>query len=167
MVSPFVLFPLGAVLGFVITFLVNRLRAPHSEASKPPPEDKSAAFQERVKLEKPTEYTEEPKFVIGVRTDLKLKDAETAALAAQVVVQAVDAGLPAHAPIIALWFYFNQAKICTKVPSRDEMASLIDRAGKTGLNFATVERQGEVAVIGVGPGPIDTVNEVTGHLKLR
>jgi PTH2 family peptidyl-tRNA hydrolase len=167
MVSSFILVPLGAVLGFAITFLVNRLRGPHAEFPKPATEDKAAAFRRRVALQQPAECTEEPKFVIGVRTDIKLTDAETAALAAQVVVQAVDAGLPAHAPIIAQWFYFNQAKICTKVPSRDEMAALVDRAGQRGLNFATVERQGEVVVIGVGPGPIDTVNAVTGHLKLR
>jgi PTH2 family peptidyl-tRNA hydrolase len=167
MISTFVLFPIGAVLGFVATFLFNRLRGCRSDAAKQPREDKTAAFRARVAFPEPSECIQEPKFVIGVRTDIKLTDAETAALAAQIVVQAVDAGLPAHAGIISQWFYFNQAKICTKVPSRDEMASLIDRAGRAHLNFATIMRGGEVVVIGVGPGPIEAVNEVTGHLKLR
>jgi len=168
-----VLFICGVLLGLLVSWIIQRFISKPKAGPLPVSQDPGAEFQKRIALEPPEailseeETDVEYKFVMGVRMDLKLGNLETARACAQLVVKAFVSGLPKHRDIISRWFYFSQAKICTKVPSREAMEQVIALADQSAVPYVTVERSGEVVAIGVGPGTVDAVNKVTGHLKLR
>ena len=77
--------------------------------------------------------------------------------------------------IVRQWETFGQAKVALKAPeggeealkllkkhAKDEglAAVIIHDAGKTQIE------SGAATVLGIGPGPVDIVDKVTGHLKL-
>ncbi|RXG67122.1 Peptidyl-tRNA hydrolase 2, mitochondrial [Armadillidium vulgare] len=83
------------------------------------------------------------KFIIVVRTDLKMGKGK---VAAQVVVKAESAE-----EILEIGSIAESVDLCT---------SLIQDAGRTQV------APGSLTVLGIGPGPIDLIDRITGHLKL-
>ncbi|KAJ1919827.1 hypothetical protein H4219_001736 [Mycoemilia scoparia] len=71
------------------------------------------------------------------------------------------------------WESLGQAKITLKCNSEDEMLELEKQARQIGLPCRSIQDAGRTqiaagsrTVLGIGPGPISLVNNVTGHLKL-
>ncbi|CAG8490699.1 3662_t:CDS:2 [Dentiscutata erythropus] len=60
--------------------------------------------------------------------------------------------------LIKAWEYSGQPKIALKV--KDEAEIIIQDAGHTQVD------PGSKTVMGVGPGPVELIDKVTGHLKL-
>lgn len=71
------------------------------------------------------------------------------------------------------WEDSGQAKVVLKVDGESALIELARSAREHGL-FASLVRDagrtqiepGSKTVLGVGPGPIDVIDRVTGHLKL-
>lgn len=113
------------------------------------------------------------KMVIVVRWDLKLSAGK---MAAQVAHAAVNCALIAKKRTpnwFDQWYSEGQRKVVVKVPHLEDVyevksnaealwlvTSLITDAGMTEIPPNTV------TCLGIGPGPNEVVDKVTGHLKL-
>ena len=71
------------------------------------------------------------------------------------------------------WEMFGQTKVTLKVDSQDTLESIQEKAKRLGLVACAIRDAGRtqidpgtVTVVGVGPGPSELVDKVTGHLKL-
>jgi peptidyl-tRNA hydrolase len=155
--------------GILVAFAVHFLRhfRTQSTSKEIPSSVPGSAFQNRCTLPSPTQLpSTEPRFIAGIRTDIKLPHSKIASVMAQLVIDAVTSQLPEHAHYISEWYHFSQAKICTKVPSIEVMNELIAKATAVNVPFVTYSENGEILAIGVGPARIDVVDQVTRALKL-
>lgn len=71
------------------------------------------------------------------------------------------------------WMKSGQTKICVSVDSEEELMQIYNLAAKVGLPTALVRDAGltefkepTLTAVGIGPGNIETINEITGKLKL-
>ncbi len=113
------------------------------------------------------------KQVIAVRTDLGMSKGK---LAVQVAHGAVSAGERARVTkqdIWRSWLREGQKKVVVKVTSEEELLELRRVAINRDLPQAIIRDAGmtelppgTMTVIGIGPGKADTIDEVTGQLKL-
>jgi peptidyl-tRNA hydrolase, PTH2 family len=113
------------------------------------------------------------KQVIAVRRDIAMGRGK---LAAQVAHAAVSAAEKAHSTRqnwFSTWFSTGQAKVVVKVGSLEDLIQLENHARTIGLPTVSVKDMGltqippgTVTCIGIGPGPVDLIDKVTGHLKL-
>lgn len=113
------------------------------------------------------------KMVIVVRWDLKLSAGKMAAQVAHAAVNCAFAAKKRTPEWFDRWYAEGQRKVVVKVPALDGIyevksnaealrlvTSLITDAGMTEIPPNTV------TCLGVGPGPADVLDKVTGHLKL-
>jgi PTH2 family peptidyl-tRNA hydrolase len=115
----------------------------------------------------------EYKLVIVVRWDLKLSAGK---LAAQVAHAAVNCALAAKKRTpewFDRWYSEGQRKVVVKVPALPDLYTVKSSAEALGLTTSLVIDAGmteippnTVTCLGVGPGPNDVVDKVTGDLKL-
>ncbi|KAJ1853499.1 hypothetical protein GGH12_002016 [Coemansia sp. RSA 1822] len=129
-------------------------------------------------LEVPRQYiklaqNEGTKMVLVVRTDLKMTGGKVASQCAHATLECFRKALKYAPEILKVWEYMGQAKITVKCRSQSEMEELEVNARKLGLvthlfkdDGRTQVASGALTVLGVGPGPISVINQVTGHLKL-
>lgn len=71
------------------------------------------------------------------------------------------------------WLEEGQCKVAVKVRSERELLELEEEAHRLGLPSAVVRDRGltqvkpdTVTCLGIGPGPADLVNKLTGRLRL-
>ncbi len=71
------------------------------------------------------------------------------------------------------WIQENQAKICVKVESENELRALKGRVDEEGLPNALIQdagltqlEPGTTTCLGIGPAPSVVTDRFTGHLKL-
>jgi len=76
-------------------------------------------------------------------------------------------------PVLKVWEECGQAKVTLQVKDEEAMLDLYQRAKKIGVPTYIVVDAGRTqiapnsrTVMAVGPAPEDSVNQVTGHLKL-
>jgi len=113
--------------------------------------------------------------VLVVRTDLGMGKGKAAAQCAHAAVDLYKKSSKLTPKLVRQWETFGQAKVALKAPeggeealkllkkhAKDEglAAVIIHDAGKTQIE------SGAATVLGIGPGPVDIVDKVTGHLKL-
>lgn len=113
------------------------------------------------------------KMVIVTRRDLKLGKGK---LAAQVAHAAVDCALKAQRydrPAFDAWKKEGQKKTVLRVESESDFYPLKEAAERAGLSTALIKDAGHtqiapgtVTVLGIGPGPEQAVDKVTGDLAL-
>jgi PTH2 family peptidyl-tRNA hydrolase len=113
------------------------------------------------------------KLVVAVRADLDLSRGK---LAVQVAHAAVMAALDAktrHRKAFSDWYEEGQKKVVVRAADLQELHFLRNKARSLGLTTALVEDAGltelppgTVTCLGVGPGPNELVDQVTGQLKL-
>ncbi|XP_024939893.1 peptidyl-tRNA hydrolase 2, mitochondrial isoform X1 [Cephus cinctus] len=112
------------------------------------------------------------KLVLVIRTDLKMGKGKVAAQCAHAAVAAYKAAQK-HPAILKSWEDCGQAKITLKVDNEAALLELAKHARSVGLLTNVVQDAGRTqiasgsrTVCGIGPGPIELIDKVTGHLKL-
>ncbi|VDI03241.1 peptidyl-tRNA hydrolase, PTH2 family, partial [Mytilus galloprovincialis] len=71
------------------------------------------------------------------------------------------------------WRMYGQPKVVVKTETEESLLKIAREARSLGLNASLVKdagrtqiAPGSITVTGIGPGPEELVNQVTGHLKL-
>ncbi len=113
------------------------------------------------------------KLVIVARKNLKLSPGK---LAAQVAHAAVTCALRCQEEdpkTFKLWMREGQKKVVVKVESEKDYYPLKEAAESLRLATSVVQDAGHteipagtVTVLGIGPGPNEKVDQITGHLPL-
>jgi peptidyl-tRNA hydrolase len=120
-------------------------------------------------------FTDEDKFklVLVVRTDLKMEKGEAAAQCSHAAVMAYEKALHQQPTVLKRWQACDQAKVVLKVETERELLELAHKAHSQGLIISLVcdagrtqVAPGSETVLGIGPGPVNLVDTVSGHLKL-
>ena len=113
------------------------------------------------------------KQVIAVRTDLGMSKGKLAAQVAHGAVTAAERARVTKQEIWRSWMREGQKKIIVKVMSEEEVHDLRRKAINLNLPQAIIQDAGmtelppgTVTVIGIGPGKSESIDEVTGDLKL-
>lgn len=108
-----------------------------------------------------------------VRSDLKMGKGKIAAQVAHASLNAAEAAQQKRPRWYQGWKEEGQAKIVLKVGSEAALDELFKKAKSAGLPAALIEDRGltqldpgTVTCLGVGPGPDDEIDAVTGKLKL-
>nr|CAB3265303.1 peptidyl-tRNA hydrolase 2, mitochondrial-like [Phallusia mammillata] len=113
------------------------------------------------------------KMVIAVRQDLKMGKGKVAAQCSHAAVGAYKKLNAKNKSLLKCWEYNGQPKVVVKCQDENQLLELFHHARAIGLIATVIEDAGRTqispgskTVLGVGPGPEDDVNKVTGHLKL-
>lgn len=122
------------------------------------------------------------KLVLLVRTDLHMRSGKIAAQCAHAAVGIVldlqqtsgkYAAPAVHQSLLRAWLHDGQAKVVLQVSSEADMLRLEELATSAGLPTHIVQDAGRTqveagsrTVLAIGPGPIQDIDKITGHLKL-
>jgi PTH2 family peptidyl-tRNA hydrolase len=115
----------------------------------------------------------EIKQVIVVRTDLKMGKGKLAAQVAHAALAAAEESGGMRGSWLSTWKEQGQAKVVVKGSGEEELRALFNKARSLGLPSSLIQdagrtqlEPGTVTCLGIGPGPAETIDRVTGHLKL-
>uniref|UniRef100_W5NLM2 Peptidyl-tRNA hydrolase 2, mitochondrial n=2 Tax=Lepisosteus oculatus TaxID=7918 RepID=W5NLM2_LEPOC len=113
------------------------------------------------------------KMILVVRSDLKMGKGKVAAQCSHAAVSAYKQVQRRSPEMLKQWEYCGQPKVVVKAPDEDSLIELLAHAKELGLPISLIQDAGRTqiapgsrTVLGVGPGPSDLVDKVTGHLKL-
>ncbi|ORY95912.1 peptidyl-tRNA hydrolase PTH2-domain-containing protein [Syncephalastrum racemosum] len=113
------------------------------------------------------------KMVLIVRTDLGMTKGKVAAQCGHATLACYKAARKANQGILRAWESSGQPKIALKCDSEDKMLEMQAIARSLGLIAHSICDAGRTqiaagsrTVLGIGPGPVELINQVTGHLKL-
>ncbi|XP_067014782.1 peptidyl-tRNA hydrolase 2, mitochondrial [Anabrus simplex] len=115
----------------------------------------------------------EHKMILVVRNDLKMGKGKVAAQCSHAAVGAYRQAKEKCPKILRAWEECGQPKIVVKTETEQELVQLAREARSMGLVISLITDAGRTqiapnskTVLGIGPGPADLVDKVTGHLKL-
>lgn len=113
------------------------------------------------------------KMVLIVRNDLKMGKGKVAAQCSHAAVSAYKQVQRRNPELLKQWEYCGQPKVVLKAPDEDALMQLLMDAKRLGLTVSLIQDAGRTqiapgsqTVLGIGPGPADVVDKVSGHLKL-
>ncbi|KAH9060860.1 peptidyl-tRNA hydrolase PTH2-domain-containing protein [Lactarius vividus] len=116
------------------------------------------------------------KLVLVVRTDLKMSPGKIAAQCGHATLACYKALVkknPKVSMLVRHWEVTGQAKIALKASSEEEILELEAIAKSLNLCARSIQDAGRTqveagsrTVLGIGPAPVELVNQVTGHLRL-
>lgn len=113
------------------------------------------------------------KMVLVVRNDLKMGKGKVAAQCSHAAVSAYKQVQRKNPKLLKHWEYCGQPKVVVKAPDEDTLIDLLGHAKDVGLPVSLIQDAGRTqiapgsrTVLGVGPGPADLIDRVTGDLKL-
>ncbi|XP_062870427.1 peptidyl-tRNA hydrolase 2, mitochondrial [Trichomycterus rosablanca] len=113
------------------------------------------------------------KMVLVVRSDLKMGKGKVAAQCSHAAVSVYKQVQRRNPELLKQWEYCGQPKVVVRAPDEDELFQLLSQAKEVGLTVSLIQDAGRTqiapgsrTVLGIGPGPADIVDKVTGHLKL-
>ncbi|XP_072209912.1 peptidyl-tRNA hydrolase 2, mitochondrial [Excalfactoria chinensis] len=113
------------------------------------------------------------KMVLIVRNDLKMGKGKVAAQCSHAAVSAYKQVQRRNPELLKQWEYCGQPKVVLKAPDEDTLIQLLADAKRLGLTVSLIQDAGRTqiapgsqTVLGIGPGPADVVDKVSGHLKL-
>uniref|UniRef100_A0A8C5M756 Peptidyl-tRNA hydrolase 2, mitochondrial n=1 Tax=Leptobrachium leishanense TaxID=445787 RepID=A0A8C5M756_9ANUR len=113
------------------------------------------------------------KMILVVRSDLKMGKGKVAAQCAHASVSAYKQLLKRNPDLLKQWEYCGQPKVVVRAADEEELIELLSKAKELGLTVSLIQDAGRTqiapgsrTVLGLGPGPSNLVDNVTGHLKL-
>ena len=113
------------------------------------------------------------KMVLVVRTDIGMGKGKVAAQCSHAAVMCYKKALKEAPELVERWEGLGVTKVCLKVDSEEGLLSLASQAREAGLVHGVVRDAGRtqisagtMTVLGIGPAPLDILNQITGHLKL-
>ncbi len=113
------------------------------------------------------------KQVVAVRTDISMGKGKLAAQVAHAAVAAARDTEKKKPEWFKAWWAEGQAKIVVKVRDESELEDLRRQAEVLGLPTSMIVDRGltqlapnTATCLGIGPGPSDRIDRVTGTLKL-
>ncbi|XP_053130821.1 peptidyl-tRNA hydrolase 2, mitochondrial [Hemicordylus capensis] len=113
------------------------------------------------------------KMVIAVRSDLKMGKGKVAAQCSHAAVSAYKQIQRRNPQLLRQWEYCGQPKVVVKAPDEETLLQLLNEAQLLGLAVSLIQDAGRTqiapgsrTVLGIGPGPTEVVDKVSGHLKL-
>uniref|UniRef100_A0A8C6QTG4 Peptidyl-tRNA hydrolase 2, mitochondrial n=2 Tax=Nannospalax galili TaxID=1026970 RepID=A0A8C6QTG4_NANGA len=115
----------------------------------------------------------EYKMILVVRNDLKMGKGKVAAQCSHAAVSAYKQVQRRNPQVLKEWEYCGQPKVVVKAPDEQTLIALLTHAKMLGLTVSLIQDAGRTqiepgsrTVLGIGPGPVELIDEVTGHLKL-
>lgn len=115
----------------------------------------------------------EYKMILVVRNDLKMGKGKVAAQCSHAAVSAYKQTQKRNPQVLKEWEYCGQPKVVVKAPDEETLIELLTHAKMLGLTVSLIQDAGRTqiepgsrTVLGIGPGPADLIDKVTGHLKL-
>lgn len=116
----------------------------------------------------------EIKQVIVVRSDLGMGKGKVAAQVAHAALDAADTARRKHPGWYESWREQGQAKVVVKTDGGEQALEALQRQARSlGLPVSLIQDRGLTQVepgtttcLGIGPGPSDEIDKVTGKLKL-
>jgi len=116
---------------------------------------------------------DEFKMVIAVREDIKLGPGKMAAQVAHAAVNCAFSAKKNYKKLFNGWYDEGQKKVVVKVKSLNELRELQFQARDAGLPNSLITDAGHtqlppgtVTCLGIGPGPEEAIDKITGDLKL-
>ncbi|KAM6110951.1 peptidyl-tRNA hydrolase 2, mitochondrial [Pterocles gutturalis] len=113
------------------------------------------------------------KLVLVVRNDLKMGKGKVAAQCSHAAVSAYKQVQRRNPELLKQWEYCGQPKVVLKAPDEETLHQLLADAKQLGLTVSLIQDAGRTqiapgsqTVLGIGPGPADVIDQVSGHLKL-
>ena len=113
------------------------------------------------------------KQAILVRTDLKMGKGKIAIQVAHASVSAAERARIHHPLWWRSWLIEGQCKVALKVAGKEAIFSFKEHAEREGLPAYLVEDRGltqippgSITCLGIGPGPADKIDRLTGQLPL-
>jgi len=113
------------------------------------------------------------KQVIVVRQDLKMGKGKLAVQVAHAAVASAEQARRYKPSWYDSWIHENQAKICVKIETEEELRTLKGRIDEIGIPNALIQdagltqlEPGTTTCLGIGPLPSDMADRYTGELKL-
>ncbi|XP_036691204.1 peptidyl-tRNA hydrolase 2, mitochondrial [Balaenoptera musculus] len=115
----------------------------------------------------------EYKMILVVRNDLKMGKGKVAAQCSHAAVSAYKQIQRRNPELLKQWEYCGQPKVVVRAPDEETLVELLTHAKMLGLTVSLIQDAGRTqivpgsrTVLGIGPGPVDLIDKVTGHLKL-
>ncbi|KAL9981200.1 hypothetical protein ACROYT_G009871 [Oculina patagonica] len=115
----------------------------------------------------------EYKMVLVVRQDLGMGKGKVAAQCCHAAVGLCRQLEKSNPKLLHQWEQTACAKVVVKAPDESTLVDLTRKGRALGLETCLIRDAGRTqiapgskTVLGVGPGPVDLVDKVTGHLKL-
>ncbi|KAK2879806.1 peptidyl-tRNA hydrolase 2, mitochondrial isoform X2 [Channa argus] len=113
------------------------------------------------------------KMILVVRNDLKMGKGKVAAQCSHAAVSAYKQVQRRNPELLKQWEYCGQPKVVVKAPDEDTLINLLSHAKEVGLPVSLIQDAGRTqiapgsrTVLGIGPGPAELLDIVTGDLKL-
>ncbi|KAL7312915.1 hypothetical protein PS15m_008620 [Mucor circinelloides] len=113
------------------------------------------------------------KMTLVVRSDLGMTKGKIAAQCGHATLACYKAAKKVNPLLLRAWETSGQAKVALKCDSEDKLLELQAIALSLGLPAQTIQDAGRTqiapgsrTVLGVGPGPAELIDQVTGGLKL-
>ncbi|NXT84674.1 PTH2 hydrolase, partial [Zapornia atra] len=113
------------------------------------------------------------KMVLIVRNDLKMGKGKVAAQCSHAAVSAYKQVQRRNPNLLKQWEYCGQPKVVLRAPDEETLIQLLGDAKRLGLTVSLIQDAGRTqiapgsqTVLGIGPGPADVIDKVSGHLKL-
>ncbi|KAM7538158.1 hypothetical protein Aperf_G00000078316 [Anoplocephala perfoliata] len=113
------------------------------------------------------------KLVLVVRNDLGMTKGKVAAQCSHATLGCYQIAMEQCSDVVNMWESAGQMKIVLRAPDYDALKGLQSKANKAGLPYCLVHdaghtqvAAGSATVLGIGPGDSNTIDTITGHLKL-
>jgi len=170
-------FLIGIVVGFLVGIWLARSyktlkRDEHATQQQAQQEAKDKKEDEQSEVSSYSEC-DDYKMVVVVRQDLGMGKGKAAAQCCHAAVHIVDKARRNHLQWLTWWEENGCPKVCLKCPDEETLIALHAHARVLGLDSVVISDAGRTqiasgskTVCGIGPGPVDLINKITGHLKL-